>query len=138
MTTYESNIETLNSNVMKAYELFSDLRNLEKFKDRIPSDKIKDIEFDTDSCRFSVDPIGKVGLVIVDKEEGKTIKFGAENSPVEANMWIQLKEVEENVTKMKLTIKANLPFLIKPMVDGKLKEFINQLSQALALAVNTK
>lgn len=138
MTTYESNIETLNSSAMKAYELFSDLKNLEKFKDRIPSDKIKDIEFDTDSCRFSVDPVGKVGLVIVDKEEGKTIKFGAENSPVEANMWIQLKEVEENITKMKLTIKADLPFFIKPMVDGKLKEFINQLSQALALAVNSK
>ncbi|MBO7317044.1 MAG: SRPBCC family protein [Paludibacteraceae bacterium] len=138
MTTYESNIETLNSSAMSAYELFSDLKNLEKFKDRLPTDKIKDIEFDTDSCRFSVDPIGKVGFVIVDKEEGKTIKFGAENSPVEANMWIQLKEVGENVTKMKLTIKAELPFLIKSMVDGKLKTFINQLSKALALAINSK
>ncbi len=138
MTTYESNIETLNSSAMSAYELFSNLKNLEKFKDRLPTDKIKDIEFDTDSCRFSVDPIGKVGFVIVDKEEGKTIKFGAENSPVEANMWIQLKEVGENVTKMKLTIKAEIPFLIKTMVDGKLKEFINQLSKALALAINSK
>ncbi len=138
MTTYESNIETLNSSAMSAYELLSDLKNLEKFKDRLPTDKIKDIEFNTDSCRFSVDPIGKVGFVIVDKEEGKTIKFGAENSPVEANMWIQLKEVGENVTKMKLTIKAELPFLIKSMVDGKLKTFINQLSKALALAINSK
>ena len=138
MTTYESNIETLNCNALKAYELFSDLKNLEKFKDRMPSDKIKDIEFDSDSCRFSVDPIGKVGLIIVNKEVGKTIKFGVENSPIEANMWIQLKEVDEYVTKMKLTIKAELPFLIKSMVDSKLKTFINQLSQALALAVNSK
>ena len=52
------------------------------------------------------------------------------------NAWIQLKQVAENDTKLKLTMKAEIPAMIKMMVDKKLKEGINTIADALAKALS--
>ncbi|MFT3751508.1 MAG: hypothetical protein QM800_01015 [Paludibacter sp.] len=61
----------------------------------------------------------------------------SENAPVEVNVWIQLKQVAENDTRMKLTLKADLPAMIKMMVDKKLKEGINSVADLLAKTLST-
>lgn len=133
MTTYESDIKVINANIRAVYGKLSDLRNVDAMKDELPAEVgIKDIKCEQDSISFNVNPVGDVKLVIVEREEPKTIKFGAEKLPVQFNMWIQLIEKEENVTKMKLTIKAELPIMIKMMVGNKLKDFINKLADGLA------
>ena len=92
--------------------MLSDLSNLGKVQDRIPQDKIQDFEFDKDSCSFSVAPVGKITFQIVEREPNKTIKFTTTNSPVPLFLWIQLKQVEENDTRMKITVRAELnPFI---------------------------
>ena len=101
------------------------------------ADKLKDIEFDTDSCNFSVEGFGKVGLCIIEREAFKTIKFESVNAPVKVNLWIQLKQVAEQDTKLKLTLKAELPTMIKMMVDKKLKEGVNMVAELLAKALST-
>ena len=133
MTTYESDIKTISSNEEVVFGILSDLNNLTKLADN-PSltDKAKDLQFDTDSCSFSVDGFGKVGFRIVEREPFKTIKFVSENTPVEVNVWIQLKQTDDNQTAMKLTLKAELPMMIKMMVDKKLKEGINSIADILA------
>jgi len=133
MTTYESDIKTISSNEEVVFGILSDLNNLSKLQNN-PSlkDKAKDIQFDTDSCSFSVEGFGKVGFRIVEREPFKTIKLASENAPVEVNVWIQLKKVDENDTRMKLTLKAELPTMIKMMVDKKLKEGINSIADMLA------
>lgn len=88
----------------------SDLNNLQRLKEMIPADKItqiKSMSFDTDSCTFDVNPIGKITLRIIEREPQKTIKFVADNSPIPLNMWIQLVSLNENETKTKITVKAN-------------------------------
>lgn len=133
MTTYESDIKTISSNEEVVFGILSDLNNLKKLQDNPAlADKVKDLKFDTDSCSFSVDPVGKVGFKIIEREPFKTIKFESENSPVKVNVWIQLKQVEENNTKLKLTLKADLPMMIKMMVDKKLKEGINMIADMIA------
>ncbi|MFM2292598.1 MAG: hypothetical protein RIS29_2411 [Bacteroidota bacterium] len=133
MTTYESDIKTISSNEEVVFGILSDLNNLKKLQDNPAlADKVKDLKFDTDSCSFSVDPVGKVGFKIIEREPFKTIKFESENSPVKVNVWIQLKQVEENDTKLKLTLKADLPMMIKMMVDKKLKEGINMIADMIA------
>jgi carbon monoxide dehydrogenase subunit G len=133
MTTYESDIKTISSNEEVVFGILSDLNNLKKLQENPAlADKVKDLEFSTDSCSFSVEGFGKVGFRIIEREPFKTIKFVSENAPVEVNVWIQLKQVAENDTRMKLTLKADLPTMIKMMVDKKLKEGINSVADLLA------
>ncbi len=133
MTTYESDIKTISSNEEVVFGILSDLNNLKKLQENPAlADKVKDLQFNTDSCSFSVEGFGKVGFRIIEREPFKTIKFVSENAPVEVNVWIQLKQVAENETRMKLTLKADLPAMIKMMVDKKLKEGINSVADLLA------
>ena len=84
-----------------------------------------------------MDGFGKVGLRVVEREPFKTIKFESENAPVLVNIWIQLKSISATETVMKLTLKAELPMMIKMMVDKKLKEGINMVAEMLAKALTS-
>ena len=132
MTEFISDIKTIPYRNRIVYETLADLNNLENLKDRIPSDKIQDFTFDSDSCSFSIHPVGKIRFCIVNREPPKTIKLSADQSPVEVTMWIQLKETGEQETKMKLTVKANLNMFIKPMISQPLQDGINQIADILA------
>jgi hypothetical protein len=133
MTEFTSEIKTLPYSELTVYAVLSDLSNLEMMGDRIPKDKIKDFSFDHDSCSFSVSPVGKVRFHIVDREPPKTIKFSADQSPIEVNMWIQLVAVNPDNTKMKLTVKADLNPFIKPMLSKPLQDGINKIADILAV-----
>ena len=133
MTTYESDIKTISSNEEVVFGILSDLNNLKKIQEQAPvADKVKDVQFDTDSCSFIVEGFGKVGFRVIEREAYKTVKFESENAPVKLNVWVQLKSISENETAMKLTIKADLPTMIKMMVDKKLKEGVNAVADLLA------
>jgi len=140
MTTYESEIKTIFSSEEVVFGLLSDLNNLEKFKNAPDTPKeIQEIEFDTDSCRFKVEGLGTVGFRIVEREPNKTIKFESENIPMMTfNAWIQLKQVAENETRMKLTLKADMPMMVKMMLDNKIKGGINRVADTIAEAINRK
>lgn len=141
MTTYESDIKTISSSEEVVFNTLSDLTNLEKLQDlniegkEQVADKLKDIQFEKDFISFNVTGFGKIGLRVIEREPFKTIKFEGEGTPVAANAWIQLKQVAENETRMKLTIKAEIPFMIKMMVDKKLKDGINMIADAIAKGV---
>lgn len=132
MTEFVSEIKAIPHNEDRIFNMLSDLSNLEKIRDRIPEDKIKDFEFDRDSCSFTVAPVGKITFQIVERDPYKTIKFTTTNSPVPLFLWIQLKQVAENDTRMKLTIKAELNAFLKPMVSKPLQDALDKISTVLA------
>ncbi len=132
MTEFVSQIKTLPYNEEDIYAMLSDLSNMERVKDKIPADKIQDIAFDRDSCSFSINPVGKVKFSIVDREPCKTIKFIADESPMEVSLWIQLKQTGENDTKMKITVKAELNPFLKPMLSKPLQEGVDKIADVLA------
>ncbi|MDR2914488.1 MAG: SRPBCC family protein [Tannerella sp.] len=132
MTDFISEVKTIPYNDEQIFTMLSDMSNLERIKDRIPQDKIKDFTFDTDTCSFTVDPVGSVMFQIVEREPNKTIKFSTTNSPIPLSMWIQLKQVAENDTKMKMTVRADLNPFIKPMVSKPLQEAIEKISEIIA------
>lgn len=139
MTTYESEIKTISSNEEVVFGILSDLNNLKKVADNPAlASKVKDLQFDTDSCSFSVDGFGKMGFRIIEREPNKTIKLQSENAPVSINLWIQLKQVADVDTKMKLTLKAELPTMIKMMVGSKLQDGLNSIAELLAKTLSSK
>lgn len=132
MAEFTSEIKTIPYTDTDIFAVLSDLNNLELAKDRIPQDKIKDFTFDQDSCTVTVDPIGKVKFVIIEREPSKTIKFEAEQVPIALNMWIQLVASGETETKMKLTIKADLNPFLKPMVSKPLQQGLDKVADILS------
>lgn len=132
MAEFVSEIKTIPYSDADVYAVLSDLNNLELAKDKIPQDKVKDFSFDTDSCTVSVDPVGKIKFVIIEREPNKTIKFQAEQLPFGVNMWIQLVSTGETETKLKMTIKAELNAFVAPMVSKPLQAGIDKVADLLA------
>ena len=96
------------------------------------TDKIKNFEFDSDTCSFAVDPVGKITFQIVEREPNKLIKFTTTNSPVPLFLWIQLKQVAEDDTRLKITVRADLNPFLKPMVSKPLQEAVDKISTVIA------
>ncbi len=114
------------------YRNISDLRNLEKVRDRIPEDKVKDFSFDADTISINVPPVGELKLRVVEREEPKCVKFETAQSPLPFNVWVQMLPVDEQSSKMKVTVKAELNPFIKGMVSGPLQDGVEKIADALA------
>lgn len=115
------------------YEKLSDLNNLEKVKDRLPEDKVKNLSFDAESLSIDVNPVGKIVLQIVEKEPCKCIKFGTTTSPLPFNLWIQIVPTADNECKMKLTIGIEINPFMKAMVQKPLQEGLEKMADMLAI-----
>ena len=129
---FESSIKQIPYPQEAVYRNISDLRNLEKVKDRVPEDKVNDFTFDEDTVALNVAPVGELKLRICDREEPKCVKFETVLSPVPFNVWIQVLPVDEQNSKMKVTVKAELNPFIKGMVEKPLQEAVEKIADALA------
>lgn len=132
MSKFESSIKQIPYSQQAVYAMLSDLGNIEKVRDRIPEDKIRDFRFDRDTIAVTAPPVGELRLRIVERDEPKCIKFATEQSPIPFDLWIQVLPVTDTTSKMKLTIKAELNPFIKGMVQGPLKEGVEKIADALA------
>ena len=105
MTKFESSIKQIPYPVEDVYRNISDLSNLERVRDRIPQD---------------------------DREENKCVKFETEQSPLAFNLWIQVLPVSDTASKMKVTVQADIPFMLKGMVSGPLQDGVEKIADALS------
>ena len=156
MGKYESQVKQIPSPIEAVYAKLSNLENLrpivenaqnnEQLKQQIeaagqdPSylNMLKNVTLTPDSMSLDTGMMGVVALNIIEREdpainEGKgTIKFETQQSPIEANMWIQLLPGEVG-TRMKLTLKADLNPMIKMMIGNKLESGIDKFADMLAM-----
>ena len=130
---FESSVKLVPYSQQAVYNNISDLRNLEKVRDRVPEDKVKDFSFDQDTLSINVAPVGELKLRICDREEPKCVKFETVQSPVPFKVWVQVLPVDENSSKMKVTVKAELNPFIKSMVEKPLQEGVEKIADALAM-----
>ncbi|ADV42345.1 polyketide cyclase [Bacteroides helcogenes] len=133
MTKFESGVKVITASQEAVYEKLADLNNLEKIKDRLPEDKVKNLSFDADSMTVEVAPVGKITLQIVEKEPCKCIKFGTTTSPLPFNLWVQIVPVTDMECKMKLTIGLELNPFMKAMVQKPLQEGLEKMADMLAM-----
>ena len=129
---FESSVKFVPYPQQAVYDNISDLRNLEKVRDRVPEDKVSDFSYDEDTVTLNVPPVGDLKLRIVEREEPKCVKFETVQSPVPFNVWVQVLPVDDNNAKMKVTVKAELNPFIKSMVEKPLQEGVEKIADALA------
>ena len=132
MSKFESSIKQIPYPVENVYRNISDLSNLEKVRDRVPEDKVKDFSFDSESVSVNVAPVGELKLRICEREENRCVKFETVQSPLPFNVWVQVLPVTETTSKMKVTVKADIPFMLKGMVSGPLQDGVEKIADALS------
>lgn len=133
MVKYESSIKQVPYAQQAVYEMLSDLNNIDRVRDRLPEDKLQNITFDRDSVTVAVPPIGEIALHVCDREEPKCVKFEAAQSPIPFNLWVQMLPVTETSSKMKVTLQADIPLMLKAMVGSRLQEGVEQMAEMLAM-----
>ena len=130
---YESKITSAPCSAQQIYRVLSNMENIERVREFIPQDKVQEMEIEPDRIRMKVDGLAqKITIAIVDRIENDTVKFGAEGIPMDANFWIQLKELNPGDTCIKLTVKADIPMMFKMMIGKKLQEGLDQAADMLA------
>lgn len=131
-STYESRICSIPSDARSVYSVLSRMDNLNRVKDLLPKDKIQEMEIDEDSIRMKVDGLSqKITVRIVERKDNDTIKMASENSPIPLTFWIQLKQVSELDTRVRLTLRTELPFMLRMMLDKKMQQGIDQAAEML-------
>ncbi|MBP3773913.1 MAG: SRPBCC family protein [Bacteroidaceae bacterium] len=151
MSDFVSSVKEIPYAQATVYRQLQDLRNLEALRSRmndpliaerlsqqVGKDKAEQFKAQIQNLKFTADslsaetPLGAVTLAIVERDEPKCIKFEAQGSPIPLNMWIQLLPNGDAASRLRLTIRAELNFFIRKMVEGKLQSGVEQLAEILA------
>ena len=130
---YESKIAQSTQSADAIYSVASNLTSLNLVKDHIPQDKISDIQLTPDTISFKLDGLGqKLCMRIIEREPLKTIKLTVDNSPFPITLWLQIKQIAPADTRLKATIKTDLPLMFKMMVANKIQPALDQAIDMLA------
>lgn len=139
MTTYKSDIKTISSSEEVVFGMLSDLNNLGKLGDMDKlQGKFRVVEYDAHSCLLELSQFGKVGFRITEKTPHNSIRFETSYLPVEVNAEIKLDELSSNQTQMQLLLHANLPSVLKMMLNKQLEQGINTLADLFEKLLNKK
>ena len=100
-------------------------------------DKVEEWEATEDSCSFKVKGM-KVALRIAERVENKHVKIVADEGgiPVDFAFWIQLKEVAERDTRVRMVLHAELNMMMRMMIGSKIQSGLDQAVEGLANALN--
>ena len=91
MSEYVSKIVRTQHTDTNVFNVLSNPTRLEPLIAAVPENEfIEAVEVDTDSIRLKTKQMGEVVMRIVDREDNKTIKFAAENSPIPVNLSLSL------------------------------------------------
>jgi len=98
--------------------------------------KVEEWSATPDECSFKVQGM-RVGLRIVEREENNYVKIkGGEGVPLDFTFWIQMKEVAECDTRIRMVLHADLNFAIKMMVGKKIQPALDQMVDSIADNLN--
>lgn len=131
MLKIESKIGKINNSDRIIYEFLADFNN---FSSLVPQEKISNWKATEDTCSFTLEGIGETGMKIIEREPHKLIKItGDERNKISFLLWIQLKELAEQNTAIKLTIHAEINPMIQVMVKKPLQNFLDMLVDQLTV-----
>ena len=158
MNKYESSVKTVYAPVERVYARLSDLNNIQPLKEKVddprfevlinsqvPADKrptpeqfqklrnnIRNLELTQDTLSGHIGPLGDITLRIVERAEPKLVKMELEGAPIQVTLWIQMLPNDENTSRLKVTIGAELNFFIRKMIESKLEKAPEGLAQVLS------
>ena len=101
------------------------------------ADKVEEWQASEDRCSFKAKGFS-VALRIEEKLENKHVKIVGDGGsiPLDFSFWIQLHQVSENDTRIRLVLHAELNMMMRMMLGKKLQSGLDQAVEGLASAFN--
>ena len=111
------------------YMAFTDLRN---FAQMVPADRVKaEVQADFDTLTVTVQGF-RIGVRVDDREPYRLIRLGSTDSPVEFVGVLHFEpSAIEGRTDFWIDLDANLNFLMKTMLGGRIQEAVDKLVDGL-------
>ncbi|MBN2697527.1 MAG: hypothetical protein JXR52_01770 [Bacteroidales bacterium] len=107
------------------YKFITDFNN---FRNLIPEDQVSEWVSSTEQCSFRIDPVGKTGFKLAEKEPFKLVKISSiDESKYDFTIWVQLLKTEADDTRIKITIQPLINAMLLPFVKAPLKQFADRL-----------
>lgn len=133
MEKYESKQQQILRPVSQIYPFISDFSLLTP----AVADKVEEWQATSDTCSFKVKGF-TVKLKMVEKAENRHVKIMSDEGglPVDFAFWIQLHEVSEQDTRIRLVLHADLNMMMRMMIGGKLQKGLDTAVEGLAAAFN--
>jgi carbon monoxide dehydrogenase subunit G len=129
---FTSEIQTIPHKPESVYAMLSDLSRLERVRERLPQDTVKDFTVSANRLSVEVNPVGKIEFEVVERIPAETVKFATVQSVVPLTLWIQLKADGESATKMKMTLRADVNLMLRSVVSKPVQEALNRISGLIA------
>ncbi len=127
---YESAIKVVCNGVSQIFDKLADMSN---FGGVMPPEKVSNWTADADTCRFTIDGMGEMGLRIVERETDKLVKYTADGQTrVNFFLWVQMMGVAESESRIKVTLKADLNPMMKMVVGKHMQKLVDTIADAIA------
>lgn len=110
-------------------QIYTFITNFHNFKELLPADKVSGWEASEEKCSFQVDPLGRTGLMIIEKQPYSLVKMSSdpEFSSYQFLIWVQLKKLADRDTRIKITVEPQVSKMLLPMLRVPLKKLADGL-----------
>jgi len=135
MTSYKNQF-TVNQPKTKVFEQMSDLRNIEKHKDKFPNNTDLEMQFAQDFISAKLPVLGEAIVRLVEKKGEENLKFSVENLPMTANVYIKLDEIETEKTQIQIVLEVDIPFFLGKIIGDKLQNALDKTAEIIAETLN--
>ena len=129
----KSDEKTINKPVEQVYSVFDDLS---RFADMIPEDKRENLTITKDSIVGSMQGM-PMGVTVAEREPYSLIHCTqCEGSMMKFNFDLKLDKIDDNSCSAQFVLDMEVPFMLKMMIEPKMKEAVKQMSDQFAEALN--
>ncbi|MDR2026282.1 MAG: polyketide cyclase [Prevotellaceae bacterium] len=138
MDEFISDIVKIERSAEQIYSLMADMSCFSQMASVSQIKEIEDFQSTQDTCSFKVKGV-EVGIQIVDREPYKTIKYTRyKYAPVDFFIWLQLKEVAPDDTRIRIVLRAKLNLMMKTLLKGKIKKGLDKIVHQISESLNGK
>lgn len=134
MARYSSKPVTISRPASEIAAKFSDFTVLNERLEQMPEERrraIGDVEFTADTICINTPQMGQIRLKAVERNDESTV-LEAEGSPLQLQLIISYKPVDETHTEVEGAIDVEIPAMIRPMVGPPLQKAADKFGELFA------
>ena len=140
MAEYSSNDVSLKGKDTDVFNKLSDPSALKSFLNNVPLEQIPEdkravldkIRLSDDRVVISGGPAGDMTLKVSGKKEPSYVRYDGIGLPVKLALVFKISPVDNMSSRCSVTIDADIPAMLRPMIGGTLQKAADQFAMMLA------
>ncbi len=125
-------VSKITKNSCEDSQLFSFISDFRNIASMLPAEAKDKISVTNDTITIQAMAGMSITLSVLDKEPYKLLKIGTAGNDMFC-IWIQLKQVAPYDTRIRITMRANVPLVARPMIKkDKMQDLVDNLALALS------